>query len=398
MKFNESPTVAVLSAADLADAFKARFGKSPRLFQAPGRVNLIGEHTDYNDGFVMPAAIDFHTLVAAGTRTDRKLVVHSLQFNETRDFDLDEKSPKTQHHWSDYVRGAVIQLQRSGLEIEGVNLLITGNVPFGAGVSSSASIEVATAFALTSLFGDELNKDGLIELARLCQKAENEFVGARCGIMDQFIAANGRAGHALMLDCRSLEFQLLPIPSGVKLVICNTMVKHQIATGEYNVRRRECEEGVERLRKRLPHILALRDVTLSELKVNANLLEADIYRRCHHVISENNRVLRAAAALNESSLDEFGTLMYESHESLREDYQVSCPELDIMVGIARDAPGVIGARMTGGGFGGATINLVAEEYVDEFCATIASEYESKTGIRSSVLVTSASDGTSEVTV
>jgi galactokinase len=367
------------------------------VFQAPGRVNLIGEHTDYNDGFVMPAAIDFHTWIAAGSREDRRLVIHSQQFNETREFDLDDRYPKPLHHWSDYVRGVIIQLQRGGLEMQGANLLITGNVPFGAGVSSSASIEMATAFALTSLFGGQMDKRDLVELAKLCQKAENEFVGARCGIMDQFISANGRAGHALMLDCRSLEFQLLPIPNEIRLVICNTMVKHQIATGEYNIRRRECEQGVERLRERLPQIRALRDVTLSELNANADLLEADIYRRCHHVISENERVLKAAAALKESSLDEFGRLMYESHESLRKDYQVSCPELDIMVTIAHDAPGVIGARMTGGGFGGSTINLVAKKHVDEFCAIVASEYESKTGIQPSVLVTSASDGASEVT-
>ncbi len=368
-------------------------GDTPRVFQAPGRVNLIGEHTDYNDGFVMPAAIDFHTWIAAAPREDSTLTVHSEDFNETKTFDLREHTPKAQRRWSDYIRGVTIQLQQVGVPIRGANLFIRGNVPIGAGLSSSASVDVATAYALVSLAGAEISRR---QIALLCQRAENEFVGAHVGIMDPFVSANGQRGHALKLDCRFLEYELLPLPEGVSLVICNTEVKHQLAGGEYNTRRRECEQGVALLRQNYPEVKALRDVTPEMLHDNEALLPPVVFRRCRHVVGENVRVESAAKALRNSDLALFGKLMCESHESLRRDYEVSCEELDTMVEIASQMPGVAGARMTGGGFGGCTINLVANAHVEHFRSNVAEMYKQKTGIIPQIYVTGASEGASEI--
>ena len=386
----------IATAAATLRAFEKTFGRAerPRLFQAPGRVNLIGEHTDYNHGFVMPAAIDFHTWVAAAPRADKMLAVHSVLFGETRAFDVTEASAVPLRNWSDYVWGVALELQHAGVPLQGVSLTIGGNVPLGAGLSSSASVEVATAFALTQLVGSGISRK---ELALLCQRAENNFVGARVGIMDQFVSAHGKRGQALMLDCRSLAYDLLPLPEGVSLVICNTMVKHQLASGEYNIRRRECEQGVARIKQRFPSVAALRDVSLEMLAECAKSLAAVVLRRCRHVVGENARVLAAADALRANDLSKFGELMYQSHDSLRNDYEVSCPELDSMVSIASAAPGVVGARMTGGGFGGCTINLVKSNDVDAFRAQVAGEYQKQTGITPEIYVTTSSEGVSEIT-
>jgi len=377
-------------------AFARVYGASerPRLFQAPGRVNLIGEHTDYNDGYVMPAAIDFKTWIAAGWRNDSKLAVHSVRFDETRVFDLNDPSLKSEHHWSDYILGVALELRRTGLSLQGANLAVYGDVPLGAGLSSSASLEVATAYALASIGGGSLARKGL---ALLCQRAENDFVGARVGIMDPFVAAHGQNGHALMLDCRSLDYDLVPLPQGVSLVICNTMVKHQLASGEYNIRRRECEEGVAAMKQVFPDIRALRDVSLEMLDKPAAVLSPVIYRRCRHIVSENARVLAAADALREAGLPTFGELMYQSHASLRNDYEVSCPELDLMVTIASGAPGVVGARMTGGGFGGCTVNIVKTGEIESFSKHLAGDYSKITGTTPEIYVTTASEGVREIT-
>lgn len=364
------------------------------MFRAPGRVNLIGEHTDYNDGFVMPVAIDFSTWVAAAARPDRVLAVHSENFSETREFPLDDSGPQRQNDWSDYVRGVAIILERAGHRLRGANLLIRGAVPIGAGLSSSAAIEIATAFALLGLSRVTLDRT---EIARLGQRAENEFVGMWCGIMDQFIACNAMAGHALMLDCRSLEYCLSPVPAGVRMVVGNTMVKHQLAGGEYNRRRADCYEGVRHLTRALPHIQALRDVTLAELEQYGRDLPPVVFRRCRHVITENTRVAQAAQALKQDDLEQFGRLMGESHASLRDDYEVSCPELDTMVQIAGQQPGVYGSRMTGGGFGGCTISLVRDSHVEEFCATVARRYQEATGREPQMYATHAAGGAGEVT-
>ena len=379
----------------LLERFRARFAALAAIYGAPGRVNLIGEHTDYNDGFVLPAAIEFYCWVACAPRTDGKLVIHSENFSETVEGNLDSLSGARKNHWGNYPLGVAWALQNSGKRLNGANLLIGGDVPLGAGLSSSAALEVAVGFALLHQSG--LNVDRT-ELARLCQKAENEFVGAHVGIMDQFVACHGRPSHALLLDCRSLEHKLVKLPPGMQLVICNTMVKHALASGEYNRRRAECEEGVRTLRRVLPEIQALRDVTLGGLEEHRALLDATVYRRCHHVITENNRVKSAMRAFECGDNRALRTLMRESHRSLRADYEVSCKELDLMVEIASAQPGVIGARMTGGGFGGCTVNLVEATAVEAFKQNVATRYLAKTGLSPEIYVSPAAAGVRQIDV
>jgi len=374
---------------ELARRFQQLFGSEPRIFRAPGRVNLIGEHTDYNDGFVMPAAIGFFTEVAIAPRADGKLSIRSSDFEGEFEFDLDHLPAQSTKSWSDYVLGVAVTLQQSGHRLRGVNLLVGGGVPIGAGLSSSAAVEVATALALLSLSPEPLP---LPEVAKLCQKSENEFVGARVGIMDQFVSCMGKAGHAFFLDCRSLEFKHVPLPSKIRLVICNTMVKHALASGSYNTRRTECEEGVKALAHWDPQVRSLRDVSQDLLDAHMKDLREVVGRRCLHVIRENQRVLDAAEGLRAGDLVKVGELMGESHRSLRDLYEVSCRELDIMVEAAESLPGYCGGRMTGGGFGGCTVNLVRASDAEEFARQIALRYQQKTGIAPSVYVCSAEDG------
>jgi len=291
--FDQSEPTTKEKALSLAQRFRSQFGTDCAIYRAPGRVNLIGDHTDYNDGYVMPAAIDLHCWIAALHRPDQKLVLASDNFQESYEIDLADDSERRSHSWHDYPVGVAMQLKRSGYRLQGANLLIRGDVPIGAGLSSSAAIEVATAYALMDLAGHTIDR---IEMARISQKAENEFVGANCGIMDQFVSLHGRRDHALMLDCRSLEYELIPIPQSTMLVVCNTMVKHAVATGEYNRRREECEEALRLLSAVLPNLRALRDVNLEQLERHRSLLPETLWRRVHHVVSENGRVMNAAAA------------------------------------------------------------------------------------------------------
>jgi galactokinase len=366
---------------------------SPHTFRAPGRVNLIGEHTDYNDGFVMPAAIDLSVYVRVWSREDRKLEIRSENFGDQIVFDLDQPHPQRRGHWSDYAVGVAIMLERAGHRLNGAYLEIRGEVPFGSGLSSSAAVEVATACALVANSHLKIDRR---ELALLCQRAENEFVGAHVGIMDQFVALFGEEQRALLLDCRSLEFKLLPLPDTVNLVICNTMVKHALASSAYNERRAQCEAGVKHLARFLPKVKALRDVTLDELEQFGRDLPEVVYRRCRHVVTENARVLAAAKALEQHDLYRFGELMRGSHFSLRDDYEVSSRELDLMVELAFMADGVYGARMTGGGFGGCTVNLVDAVYVDQVTSFIARQYEHITKLRPEIYVCEASNGAEEI--
>jgi galactokinase len=375
--------------SELARHFEDLFGMSPKIFSAPGRVNLIGEHTDYNDGFVMPCAIGMSTQVAISSRKDRKLVVRSEEFPEQLEFDLDHLPEHGTGVWSDYVLGVAVMLQQIGHPARGANLLVQGGVPMGAGLSSSAAIEVASALALISLNGAMFP---LPQIAKLCQRAENVFIGARVGIMDQFISCLGKAEHALMLDCRSLEFKLIPIPTNVRLVICNTMVKHEHAGGEYNRRREECEAGVKILKKWYPNAQALRDISSQQLEEHRQELPDTIYRRCLHVVQENQRVLDGAQRLSDGDLHGFGDLMRASHRSLRDLYEVSCRELNIMVELAEGLPGYYGGRMTGGGFGGCTVNLVNASDAAGFGEQIAQRYQRETGTVPSVYICSAADG------
>ncbi len=388
------PDSASSMAKAIAEQFRMVYGTNPLgLFRAPGRVNLIGEHTDYNDGFVMPAAIDFFSCSAIAPRSDRKLSVYSEQFRESVELDLDQLTGPPRKHWSDYVRGVAAVLWEEGYPLNGANLLIDGQVPIGSGLSSSAAIEVATALALTSVGGVTIP---LLEVAKLCQRAENDYTGARCGIMDQFVSCFGRDSHAIMLDCRPLEPTYLLLPPSVRLVICNTMVRHELAAGEYNNRRASCERAVEAIRKLCPNVRALRDLTLEDLEHHRSFLADVDFRRCRHVITENGRVKDAAQALKSLNLIRIGELMYLSHESLDRDYEVSCEELNVMVEIASKLNGVFGARMTGGGFGGCTVNLVQTEAVCEFSEQIVSRYQARTGLAPLVYVCSAAEGAGAV--
>jgi galactokinase len=380
------------TADQVRERFREKFNAEPLLFRCPGRVNLIGEHTDYNQGFVMPVAIDFETWIAAAPRDGHRLLIHSVEFAETVDFDLSDSS-HPRPHWSDYVRGVVLQLMAAGHKLTGANLLIESTVPMGAGLSSSASLEVAAGFAMLSLAGIRPDKRTLPALA---QRAENEFVGAHVGIMDQFICCNGVAGHALMLDCRSLNFSPVPIPPESSLVIANTMVKHSNAGGEYNLRRRECEAAVDGLREKIPGVSSLRDVSPAQLEQYGRLLPPLIRRRALHVVSENARVLAAAELLRRGDVNAFGELMYESHRSLRDLYEVSSPELDTMVEIAAFLPGVYGSRMTGGGFGGCTVTLVEKRHAENVRRELRDSYGRITGTTPEVYISVAADGVSAV--
>ena len=374
---------------ELLERFRALHGERPVLVQAPGRVNLIGEHTDYNEGFVLPAAIAFQTQIAVARRGDRRLLVTSDNYAERVEFNLDNLPASPRGHWSDYVAGVVRLMHRELGDLCGANLLIHGNVPEGAGLSSSASLEVAVCKAFLEITGKALAG---VSVALLCQRAENEFVGARCGIMDQFISVHGKKNHALRLDCRTLEFQQLPIPADVRLVICNTMVRHSVAAGEYNERRAECETAARFFADRLPGASTLRDVTAAGFEKFGRQLPEVIRMRCRHVLSENQRVLQAAEALQSRDVRRFGELMGSSHASLRDDFGVSCEELDLMVRLAQQNQGVYGARMTGGGFGGCTINLVQKDHVEGFQANVAAGYESATGRVPEIYVSPAADG------
>ena len=370
-----------------------RFKSEPEIFAAPGRVNLIGEHTDYAEGFVMPAAIDFATLAGISARNDGKVVIYSENFKEERTFDA-ESLPKTGgKDWSDYPLGVMVVLAGEGHRIPGLSLSLLGDVPLGSGLSSSAAIEVATALAVTSLLGIDYPRP---RLARLCQRAENEFVGANCGIMDQFISANGAEDHALLLDCRDLSFVLAPIPSNVALVIANTMVKHSVAGGEYTSRRAEVEEAAAVIARHRPEVRFLRDATVEDLHKWGAEMSANALKRARHVITENTRTVAAADALIHHNLKELGRLMAEAHASYSIDFEASCVEADTMVTLAQKLPGLIGARLTGGGFGGCTINLVERGRANEFAKALAASYATETGIVPQIHICHASSGAHRV--
>jgi galactokinase len=353
-----------------------------RTYRAPGRVNLIGEHTDYNDGFVMPAAIAYDVRVAVTPRPDRQVSVVSAGFPGTRAFDLDRLEAGVLHDWSDFIRGTLIELERDGARLAGADLHVTSDLPVGAGLSSSAAIAIGVGYALLDRSGLPIDR---VKLAQAAQRAENRHGGTQSGIMDQFISANARAGEAIVLDTRSLRFDYLPLPSAATFVVCNTMVKHAHATGGYNDRHAECAAGVKALRTRYPEVNALRDMTVERLDAARDILSETIYRRCRHIITENARVLAAADALRAGDFPAFGELMWASHASMRDDFAISAPEVDTMVDLARNfGSGVYGARMTGGGFGGSTVTLVAADAVDAFVAYIVPSYRNATTLEPAV--------------
>jgi galactokinase len=344
--------------------------------KAPGRVNLIGEHTDYNDGFVLPTPISRHVWAAAAINDSGTANLYAVDYDERASFDLNDIRFDAEHGWANYVMGVAWALLEEGHSMGGVDLAISGDVPVGAGLSSSAAIEVAVARMFVHLFSLEIDP---VELAYIGKRAENEFVGVQSGIMDQFVGSLGRLGEALFIDCRTDEYQRIPMPDGVRFFVVNTMVRRELQSSAYNERRLQCEEGVRMLRKEIPNVQALRDVSLEELERFRGVLPDVIMRRCSHVVSENNRVIEAVKAFREDDVVRFGTLMYDSHASLRYDYEVSCRELDVLVEAAKGIRGTLGARMTGAGFGGCTVNMVEEDRVPHFAKEIIERYSSATG-------------------
>jgi len=367
----------------------ARFEADPAIYAAPGRVNLIGEHTDYAEGFVMPAAIDFATLAGISPRSDGKIALFSENYGQVRYFDVGDLPAKASQHWTDYPLGVLSILAGEGHAIPGFSLSLWGDVPLGAGLSSSAAVEVATALAVTGLMG--VSYPGPI-LARLCQRAENEFVGASCGIMDQFISANGAKDHALLLDCRDLSFKLAPIPEDVALVIANTMVKHSVAGSGYTSRRADVEAASAVIASHRPEVKFLRDATVEDLEKWGHEMTPTALKRARHVITENVRTVAAAEALLRGDLHELGRLMAEAHTSYSQDFEASCDEADAMVALAQDLPGLIGARLTGGGFGGCTINLVERSQAAAFQVALGELYAGQTGIVPQIFICHASGG------
>jgi len=380
-------------------AFEEGFGEKPELIvRAPGRVNLIGEHTDYNEGFVFPAAIDRWVVFAARRRTDKQAVIRSIAHGELTRFAVDE-NPKPEGSWPDYPKGVVHEFQKLRYTLCGFDAVLVGNVPIGAGLSSSAAVEMAVGKGLLELNGIEMTGP---DLALLGQRAENQFVGVNCGIMDQFVSANAQAGHALFLDCRDLSYEQVPLAeSGVRIVLCNSRVTRGLTDSAYNNRRSACESGALYLAKAsgLPlskakgqNIRALRDVSLDMLETYGGGLSETVLKRCRHVITEIERTRKAVDLLKAGDLEGFGKLMAASHASLRDDYEVSGKELDLLVEIAAEVPGVLGARMTGAGFGGCTVNLVRDHAVDALIQAVEERYPKETHLAPEIYVCSAVNG------
>jgi len=384
-----------VAARDLAAEFAYRFGRQPTVCRAPGRVNLIGEHTDYNDGFVMPAALEFATLTAASPRPDRRLRVYSMIMDETREFDLDAAPEAGKGDWSDYVFGVAIMLEKSGRRLSGADLVLWSDVPIGSGLSSSAALEVSAAHALLTAAGLPFEP---VAIAKICQRAENDYVGMRCGIMDQYISCCGAAGSALLIDCRSLASRNVAIAPNLRLLVANSSVRHQHAGGEYNARREACEEGVRLLRPFLGPIKALRDVTPDELAAHRRKLPDLIYRRCRHIVTENARVLEAERALEAGDFAACGRAMNASHASMRDDFEITCPEVDMLAELAQKLDGVYGSRMTGGGFGGCTISLVEAASVEWASRILVDGYRLAIGREAEIFACAPSDGAGLIAV
>jgi galactokinase len=374
----------------IESAFKKLFSKEPLLVYSPGRINLIGEHTDYNEGFVMPAAIDKKMIVAIAANQSRQGRIYSLDFDEEFAFDLDSFGPK-KGHWATYVMGVAAQLQQAGYEVQGFDMVFGGDIPVGAGLSSSAALEAAVGFALSELFDFKIPKRSLIHYA---QKAEHVFAGVQCGIMDQFASVMGKKDHVIRLDCRSLEFRHFPlILPNHSILLIDTGVKHSLADSAYNTRRLECQEGVLTAQKLHPEIKSLRDMDLEILAGIQRQLSLPVFNRCKYIIEENQRVIKASESLDNSDLSGFGKTMYASHAGLSELYDVSCEELDYLVDYTKNLDFVLGSRMMGGGFGGCTINIVEKSNLEKLQKMISRDFELKFGVKSKFYEVSLENGT-----
>lgn len=360
-------------------------------FSAPGRVNLIGEHTDYNEGFVLPIAIGKKIIMLGQLRNDRLVQVFDLGYKAEVKFSLDSLSPSKKDTWANYLMGVMDEIQKAEYPLQGANLIFISNIPKGAGLSSSAALEVVTALTMAKLNLLEIKP---VEMARLCQRAENNFVGVACGIMDQYVSCLGQKNYTLFIDCRSNDYELIPFKDpNYQVLICNSKIQRGLANSEYNKRREECKIATEFFKHELNReIRALRDITIDEYKKYQAQLPEIIARRARHVISENYRVQAGVQALRMGNYSAFGQLMIESHQSLKDNYEVSCAELDLLVDLALKQEEVLGARMTGAGFGGCTVNLLRREYIDVFEKTIKQGYKKITGILPDIYVTPPAEG------
>lgn len=374
----------------IANIFFEKFSAQPEIFRSPGRINILGEHTDYNEGFVLPAAIDKNIYVAISKRADSEVHLFACDFNELFITNINKIKPADKQ-WPNYIAGVVDQLQKNGYHIGGFNLVIDGDIPIGAGLSSSAAVECASLFALNAIFNLGLTK---LQMAPLAQKAEHVYAGVHCGIMDQFASLFGKKEHAIKLDCRSMQYEYIPANMGnYKIILFNSNVKHNLASSEYNTRRKQCEEGVAIISQNNPSVKSLRDVDMNMLNKHATLMDPVVFKRCKYVVQENERLLGACEDLKLSDLQALGIKMYETHEGLRKDYEVSCKELDFLVNYVKAIPSVAGARMVGGGFGGCTINLIHKEAVDKIISDISAAYEMEMGLTLTTYQVTIKDGT-----
>lgn len=374
----------------ITSAFTEKFAEQPTVFRSPGRINILGEHTDYNEGFVLPAAIDKSIYVAISKRTDKQINLFAGDFNESFTTDTEHIKPAA-IQWPNYILGVVDQLQKRGHTIGGFNLVLDGDIPIGAGLSSSAAVECAVVFALNDIFELGLSRMKMVPLA---QKAEHVFAGVNCGIMDQFASMFGKKDNAIKLDCRSLEYEYVPINlTGYKIILFNTNVKHNLASSEYNTRRKQCEEGISIIAQNNPAVKSLRDVSMAMLKDNVAGVDSLIFKRCKYVVQENQRLLGACDDLKKGDVRALGKKMFETHHGLQYDYEVSCRELDFLVDYVKNNADVAGARMVGGGFGGCTINLIKENAVENLIEQISAAYQKEMNLTLSVYAVSIQNGT-----
>jgi len=371
------------------------YNRNPVLFRSPGRVNLIGEHTDYNMGFVLPAAIDRAIYFAIAPRDDEDCHVFAVDMNESVSFSINNLN-KSEKGWPNYLMGVVDQLIKADYKFKGFDCVFGGDIPIGAGLSSSAALEAGLTYALNHIYKLKINK---LDLVKFAQKAENEFVGVNCGIMDQYVSVFGKKGNVLRIDCRSLEYEYFPFDyEYISIVLFDTCISHSLASSEYNKRRKECAEGVEIIKKRFQNVESLRDVSADMLNEFRSELEPTVFRRCKYVVTENERLMKACEVLNTHDLKTFGSLMYETHKGLSEDYEVSCKELDFLVNYTMDKDKVYGSRMMGGGFGGCTINLIENSAIDSISKRMKEEYKKEFNIEANVYVTKISSGTNKIEI
>ncbi len=377
----------------LLRAFTSEYNADPLIVKSPGRVNLIGEHTDYNNGLVLPAAIDKYIYLALSKNDSGQVRIYSLDQNDRYTGSI-QSFTRSEKLWPDYLLGVIEQLQLNNYRFGGVDIAFTGDIPQGAGLSSSAALECATAFGISKLFN--LGVESL-DIALMAQAAENQFVGVNCGLMDQFASVFGKEQHLIKLDCSDYSYEYVPFrEKGIKILLLDTRVKHSLASSAYNERRQQCEEGVALVRKHVPEVSSLRDISEEQLKKFVLIRDELLYKRCHYVVSEIARVEAAAVDLKNGDLGAFGKKMYETHKGLQYDYEVSCPELDLLTASAQKVPSVFGARMMGGGFGGCTINILPEERVEQAIELISGDYEKVFGLAPHAYVAQITSGTSIV--